>query len=194
MKPAPLARHLAAVALLLLPMQGIAAAPQAAGLPLGKHAIYLLDNQGSEHPIGHIRLQQQVGSDQVQYQLDMDTSRFTDHFLSMKEMKCLEGPEHMCFLPYPYDNPRTLTVSDLRWLEHDLLFMFKPPSQFGANFWNGVYYRMTLKDGVIEGEAQAVDLNLLAAPPENPAQPPFGIHDISETELEQRWLPRLLIR
>ncbi len=190
MRLATLARHAAAVTLLLWQMP----IASAASLPLGDRSIYLLDNQGSEHRIGRVELQQQAGSDLVAYQLEVDTGRFADHFLSMKEMKCLEGPEHMCFLPYPYDNPHTLSETDLRWLEHDLLFMFKPPSQFGANFWNGVYYRMTVTDGGIEGEARAVDLNQLAAPPDDLTQPPFGIHDINETELEQRWLPRLIIR
>ncbi|MCP8690450.1 hypothetical protein [Marinobacterium sedimentorum] len=190
MRPAVLARHATAAVLLLVQIP----IASAATLPLGTRTIYLLDNQGSEYVIGRIELQQQAASDLVTYQLDMDKRRFADHFLSMKEMKCLEGPEHMCFLPYPYDNPHTLSETDLRWLEHDLLFMFKPPSQFGANLWNGVYYQMTVTDGAIEGEARAVDLNQLAAPPDNPAIPPFGIHDINETELEQRWLPRLIIR
>ena len=55
-----------------------------------------------------------------------DTSRFTDHFLSMREFKCLPGQgEIMCLVPYPYLQPGHVAANDLAWLEHALLFMFK---------------------------------------------------------------------
>lgn len=162
--------------------------------PLGDHTVYLIDSGGAEHHIGTVSFARASGVDKTHYEFHLDTSRFNDHFLSMKEMKCLEGKELMCFIPYPYANPQTVTGSDLRWLEHDLLFMFKLPTEFGANFWNGVYYKMTVADDAIHGEARAVDLNQLAAPPDDLTKPPYGEYDVSEIELEKRWLPRLIIR
>lgn len=112
----------------------------------------------------------------------------------MKEMKCLEGPELWCFIPYPYQQPRTISTDDLRWLEHDLLFMFKKLDSFGANFWNGIYYKMQLDNGVLKGVAYSLDLNQLASPPDDLSQPPIGEFDIDEADLDKRWLPYLEIR
>ncbi|MGB1092733.1 MAG: hypothetical protein ACPGYX_11455, partial [Oceanobacter sp.] len=124
----------------------------------------------------------------------MNHDGFKDFFLSMKEMKCLEGPELMCHLAYPYDQPRTVSADDMSWLAHDLLFMFKQPGEFGANFWNGIYYDMRIENGEIRGTAQAVDLNQLASPPDDLTVPPFGEWDRDELDPKNRWLPYLLIR
>ena len=133
-------------------------------------------------------------NDQVTgYQLSLDHHRFQDHFLSMKEMKCLEGPELWCHIPYPYKNPRILNSKDQRWLEHDLLFLFKRNTEFGANFWNGIYYKISVEDGQLKGTAQALDLNLLASPPEHLERPPISELDLEEADLQKRWLPTLRI-
>ncbi|KGJ86407.1 hypothetical protein [Colwellia psychrerythraea] len=158
----------------------------------GTKTINLIAKDGQRIAIGTLEFLPLV--DKVKYQLDMDHTRFKDYFLSMKEMKCLEGPELWCHIRYPYPQPRTITPVDLRWLEHDLLFMFKKSNEFGANFWNGVYYSLTIRDGVIVGEAQAIDLNLLAAPPED-LNTPFYSEDLrDEIERVQRWLPDIEIR
>ena len=79
-------------------------------------------------------------------------------------------------------------------LSHDLLFMYKQPAEFGANFWNGVYYQLRIEDGVIKGNAQAVDLNMLASPPDDLSILPFGEWDREELEPKNRWLPFIEIR
>ena len=112
----------------------------------------------------------------------------------MKELKCLEGKELWCRIPYPYANPQTISASDLRWLEHDLLFLFKRANEFGANFWNGIYYQLQLEDDSLRGTARAVDLNRLASPPADQAVPPIGEYDSDEIEPGQRWLPGIIIR
>jgi hypothetical protein len=124
----------------------------------------------------------------------MQYDRFTDYFLSMKEMKCLEGPELMCHLPYPYRNPHWLSDTRLHWLEHDLLFMFKRPSEYGVNFWNGILYKLTATDYGYSGTGRAVDLNELAAPPEDLEAPAFKGVYLEALSTENRWLPRLEIR
>ena len=158
----------------------------------GKKQVIMLDKKNNELLIGTIDFKK-VG-DKSKYSLHLDHAKFQDYFLSMKEMKCLEGPELMCQLPYPYKQPNTVTADDFSWLSHDLLFMFKKKEDFGANFWNGIYFDMRIEDGVIKGEAQAVDLNVLAAPPEDLSIPPMGEAERDELDLSKRWLPRLVIK
>lgn len=158
----------------------------------GEKHIFLVDKKGNEIQVGSVSFQ--GGADAVSYKLHMDHDKFRDYFLSMKEMKCLEGPELMCHLAYPYKQPNTVTAEDLSWLSHDLLFMFKKPEEFGANFWNGVYYNMSVEDGMIKGVAEAVDLNLLASPPDDLNTPPMNEGERDEIDRTKRWLPDLVIR
>lgn len=152
-------------------------------------SIHLLDTKGTAVHIGSLALT--PAEQGFNYHLELDHHRFTDHFLSMKEMKCLEGKELWCHLPYPYSNPHQISRTDLRWLEHDLLFLFKRPGEFGADFWNGIYYKLAWQQDRLVGEARALDLNLLASPPDNPAGPPIGEADLDEIDRSQRWLPRI---
>lgn len=129
------------------------------------------------------------------FKVDLDYARFTDYFLSMKEMKCLEGgPELWCNLPYPYEQPRMVYRDDLGWLSYDLLFMFKKPKEFGANFWNGIYYNLNVEGDTIKGVAQAVDLNHLAAPPDDLTVQPFTEFDREPVVPKNRWLPYIEIK
>lgn len=158
----------------------------------GEKSVVLLDKAGQPTVIGHIKFEPTEGGSR--YTLTMEREQFKDYFLSMKEMKCLEGPELWCHLAYPYQQPHTVTPDDLRWLEHDLLFMFKTPKEFGANFWNGIYYKMQIDNGVITGEAQAIDLNVLASPPDDLNEPPLGEAERDDIDSDIRWLPRIEIR
>lgn len=127
------------------------------------------------------------------YELAIEHQKFQDYFLSMKEMKCLTGPELWCHIPYPYDHPHHLN-KDMRWLSHDLLFMYKTPDQFGANFWQGIYYLITPSENGFSGKAMAVDLNELAAPPPDPTQPMIDEQWLEAVSSSERWLPNLTIR
>ena len=159
---------------------------------IGKHQINLVDKKGNANLIGDITISESDNG-QLNYKLHLDHQRFTDHFLSMKEMKCLKGPELWCQISYPYANPHQITESDLRWLEHDLLFLFKRNDEFGANFWNGIYYKMKVTEEGIIGEGRAIDLNFLAAPPDDLNTPPVGEFELDDLDTEKRWLPILKI-
>ncbi|MEC4726707.1 hypothetical protein HWQ46_14230 [Shewanella sp. D64] len=158
----------------------------------GNKHIYLIDIKGHELLIGDVLLSTEA--DKTYYQIHIDHSVFKDYFLSMKEMKCLEGPELWCHLPYPYPNPREISQTDQAWLAHDLLFMYKKKADFGANFYNGIYYQLSLNNGVISGTAQAVDLNLLASAPDDLDSPPITDVELDEIEENLRWLPKLEIK
>ncbi len=129
------------------------------------------------------------------FTLHMDHARFTDHFLSMKEFKCLEGADEvMCHVPYPYKNPDVVSDTRYAWLEHNLLFLFKQPRDFGAKLWNGLYYRLERDEAGLVGIPQAVDLNLISAPPDDLATPPYNAALRDDVPAGARWIERLLIR
>ena len=183
-------KRLGAVASLFLLLAS--AAPALAWELAGTRTITLHGRNGEAIPIGTVTFQ--PAGPRTVFTLDIDHGRFKDFFLSMKEFKCLEGPEVMCLVPYPYANPATVTPDDLRWLEHALLFLYKAPKDFGARLWNGLIFRMSLTDEGIVGSVQAVDLTLIGAPPLDTTIPPFGPGDRQDINADSRWLGRLTIR
>jgi hypothetical protein len=129
------------------------------------------------------------------FTLAMDHGRFNYHFLSMKEFKCLEGgDEVMCHVPYPYKTPGTVSDTDFAWLEHSLLFLFKQPRDFGAKLWNGLYYRLERDAQGLVGLPQAVDLNLISAPPDDLNTPPYDKSQRDDVPPSAHWIERLVIR
>lgn len=154
--------------------------------------VRLIDLNGQKIDIGELIFSaKKLGVVAFKFKPNYDI--FTDFFLSMKEMKCLEGPELWCHIPYPHENPQTIEEEDYRWLEHKLIFMFKDKKSFGANFWNGIYYTLKPGNGRLLGTAQHVDLNILAAPPEDVSIPPIGEYDLELVDPKTRWLPSLVI-
>ena len=131
----------------------------------------------------------------VRFSVDMDYRPFVDHFLSMKEFKCLQGPDEvLCHVPYPYKNPGTVRAGDYAWLEHQMLFLFKQPRDFGAKLWNGLYFRLEQGADGLVGLPQAVDLNLISAPPDDLLTPPYSAGLRDEVPPGAHWIERLLIR
>ncbi len=128
------------------------------------------------------------------FTLAMDREKYTDHFLSMKEFKCVAGPrELMCHVPYPYKQPSSVTATDFAWLEHALLFMFKLPNEFGAKLWNGLYFQFALTDKGLVGKPQSVDLNAISAPPDKPDIPPYRPPLRDDVPKGSRWVTGLTI-
>ena len=112
----------------------------------------------------------------------------------MKEFKCLEGAgEVLCHVPYPYAQPGTVTPTDLAWLEHSLLFLFKLPNEFGAKLWNGLYFQLQMTDEGLVGTPQAIDLNLISAPPADLTKPPYRPALRDDIAPGARWAARLTI-
>jgi hypothetical protein len=146
-------------------------------LPEGARQLVLHGAEGRRVVIGRVVFTALPGGDR-RFALALDSAAFTDHFLSMREFKCVDGrTELLCHAPYPYERGDTVSAGAApgwAWLEHSLLFLYKKPGEFGARLWNGVYWQLRQRsDGVIEGLPQAVDLNLIAAPPARRDLPPY---------------------
>lgn len=171
-----------------------AQAPASAALLDGTKTVKLHARDGSSLPIGSVRFTP-TANGQVAFVFERDPRAFSDYFLSMREFKCVEGRgEILCHVPYPYAQPGTVSASDLAWLEHSLLFIYKLPSEFGAKLWNGIYFRLQPgPGGGLVGTPQAVDLNLIGAPPARSGVPPYGPARRDDIRPGSRWFERLTI-
>ena len=181
-------RHFACFTLAASLFTGLAQAWELAG----DKTIALHGRDGQVVPLGTVSFF--PGGGRVSFSLHLDSPRFKDFFLSMKEFKCIEAPvEIQCHVPYPYANPGTVTPDDFAWLEHALLFFYKTPREFGARLGNGLYYHLRMTERGLVGTPQAVDLDLIGVPPENPTAPPFGSAERSDIGPDSRWFGRLII-
>lgn len=128
------------------------------------------------------------------FKLALDAGPFTDHFLSMREFKCVPGPTELsCHVPYPYAQPASVKPGQYAWLEHSLLFFYKQPSEFGARLWNGIYFEFRQTETGLVGTPKAIDLNLIGAPPANLAVPPYKPALRDDMPAQARWIRSLLI-
>lgn len=158
----------------------------------GEKIIYLHDQLGKKIPAAKIMFT--PNADAITYTIDWNHALMKDYFLSMREFKCFEGEtEVQCLVPYPYKNPQTIEKNNYIWLEHSLLFLFKAPKNFGAKLWNGIYYKLSLSEQGLTGEPQAIDLNLIAAPPENLNIAPYGPEERGAMTQGARWFTHLTI-
>jgi hypothetical protein len=133
-----------------------------------------------------------AGPGQATVRVRMDPAVMRDHFLSMREFKCLAAAQEVtCHVPYPYASPTTVTEQNLQWLDHHLLFLYKKPADFGAKLWNGIIYRWRMTPTGLEGLPQAVDLNLISAPPDRLDVPPFGQNDSEPFAPDARWIRKM---
>ena len=180
----------AGLALLLL-----AAAPLASAWEwAGTKQLVAHTRDGQRIVLGRVHFESAAAPQTFAFDLRLDAERFTDHFLSMKEFKCIEGrTELSCHVPYPYPQPGTVTPTNLAWLEHSLLFLTKQPSEFGAKLWNGVYYQFELTPQGLRGRPQAVDLNRISAPPDRPEVPPLRKALRDDMPAGARWIAELTI-
>ncbi len=127
------------------------------------------------------------------YSVTMNDAAFSDHFLSMRPFKCVEGPEKTwCHVPYPYDINRT-AESDLTDLEYDFLFVWKGKTEYGIDMWNGVYYLLEPEGDAFVGRLHEMNMDILAAPPDDGNLRPVRDVDLEESDPESHWLPVLRI-
>lgn len=158
----------------------------------GDKAISLADADGNPIIVGQIRFE--PAEEGWNYAITWDEVVFANHFLSMRPFRCLEGDDtHWCHVPYPYENRRRITESDLTDLEYDLLFLWKGATEYGINLWNGIYYRMEIDGERLVGHLHEIDMGTLSAPPENGNLRPIVESDLHIAEPESHWLPFVVI-
>ena len=170
-------------ALLGLLCLAISAITHAASLNDGSYTVRL--QGGSETlDIGSLQLSRQ--GDTFTFTFAMDETKFSDQFLSMRPFKCLDGDVMICHLAYPYQKNFHISSADLIDLEYEFLFIARSPSEYGIDPYNGRYYKLSIDDGEIKGTIYAVDLNLLAAPPEDGDLRPLTHDLLDELEIERQ--------
>lgn len=152
------------------------------------HTVYLETKAGDQIEIATL------SGDSRGYSVTMTDSAFSDHFLSMRPFKCVDGPEKTwCHVPYPYAINRT-TESDFIDLEYDFLFVWKGKTEYGINMWNGVYYVIEPQDDGFVGHMHEINMDILAVPPDEGVLRPVRAVDLEETDPESHWLPILRIK
>lgn len=184
-----------ALASLLLALCGSATPlPSLAAGPLeGTRVIYAETAGGQRQTIGRVSFTP-VGDGSSRYRLTIDHQPFQDYFLSMREFKCLNGGgEIACHVPYPHPHPKVVSAADLAWLEHELLFFFKLPGEFGARLRNGLYFELRADGDRLVGTLQAIDLDLIAAAPADAGLPPYAAALREQIPGNGRFLTRIII-
>lgn len=185
------ARHQALIGLFFASLVGAAAAQPA--LPDGEKSIVAVTRDGHRTRIGAVTFRPEAGG-RASFRVQMDHAVMKDHFLSMREFKCLPAAQEVsCFVPYPYASPGTVSAGDWSWLEHHLLFFYKLPADFGARLWNGVIFKFVQTDAGLTGRPQAVDLNRIGSPPEDTSVLPYGPMERDEFAPGARWIQELRI-
>lgn len=161
-------------------------------LPQGDKVISLVANSGESLKIGKIKFQNT--EDKLTYTINLENSVFNDEFLSMRPFKCIHQPKQMiCHLQYPYQKKGYISKDDLMDLEYDLLFLHKSPSEYGINAWNGLFYQLSLTENGLDGELMEVDLNVLAAPPDEGVLRPVTRDMLYEADVDIHMFPKLVI-
>jgi hypothetical protein len=160
----------------------------------GNKAVIAVTKDGARTTIGSVAFVQTAAVDQVSFRVQMDPTVMRDYFLSMREFKCLPSAvEVSCHVVYPYPQPGVVSVTNLAWLEHSLLLLHKQPTDFGAKLWNGLMFSFRVTPHALVGKPQAIDLNLISAPPDKSNIPPFGRMDRDDFAPGARWLSELRI-
>lgn len=158
----------------------------------GKKRIFLESSNGELIYIADINFETIHG--QTSYKISLKEEPFTDQFLSMRPFQCIMGERQvMCHVPYPYPKEGNITETDLSELSYDLLFLHKSPSEYGINLWNGLFYKLAVKDNSIVGAVFEVDMNIIASPPDN-KDAPFAEDEIFEADVANYLYPRILIQ
>jgi hypothetical protein len=171
---------------------GFSVSPALANPFSGERDVMLHSGEGS--PIKVAQIAFQPSGDAAQYKITWDDSVFSDHFLSMRPFKCLEGAEKLwCRVPYPYAIARVASDEDLTDLEYDLMFVWKNEGEYGIDLWNGVYYDIAPSGDILVGTMHDFDMNVIASPPEDGNLRPIESGDLEEADADSHWLPKLTI-
>lgn len=177
----------------LLALSHSVSAEPGGSLPTGTRIVSVVNAADQTTDIATLTID--TSTSPASYKLDLLEAPFVDKFLSMRPFRCIEiGSAMLCHLPYPYAKPNEIAPNKLINLEYDLLFLQKTATEYGIDAWNGRYYRLQLNNDGIDGVLQEVDLNVLAAPPEDGVVYPITPDMLHPADPTAHLFPRLIIR
>lgn len=159
----------------------------------GSKTITIVGKNDEAIEIASIQFQQK--DNKVTYKLEFKDDKFSDEFLSMRPFKCIHvAGQMLCHLVYPYQKQGYITEQDLVDLEYDLLFLHKDATEYGIDPWNGLYYDLKIEKNGLVGILKEVDLNILAAPPEDDILRPITKDLLYDADPQHHLFPTLTIQ
>jgi len=173
--------------MLLLVLSGSA---HAAMLVAGSYTVTV---EGPAEAVDIGTLELKAGDGGFSFSFALDETRFSDQFLSMRPFKCLDGDVMVCHLAYPYERKMWVSTEDLVDLEYEFLFIVRTPKEYGIDPYNGRYFVFSVEGEEMIGRVHAVDLNLLASPPETGNLRPLEQELLDEIEAEFERFARIRI-
>lgn len=160
-------------------------------MPTMAETVYLVDQKGKRLEIATITFEKTQGA--TTYELTFKEDQFGDYFLSMRPFRCHEAERLICRQPYPYPLERTLSDTHLVPLEYDLMFISRLLGDYGIDPYHGRYYVLEKTNTGYQGTVHAVDLNTLAAPPDEGVTYPITSDILDEMEADSVVFPTLVI-
>ena len=162
-----------------------------AEIPTGQRSVFFESAAGERFELGKIDIRQNGNA--YDYDLMLNDSKFSDQFLSMRPFKCIDGDVMVCRLEYPYDKGTQISSNDMGDLEYEFLFIVRSPTEYGIDPYNGRYFVFNEQNGRLVGEVNAVDLNILAAPPQAGVKRPITEADLDYIEADNERFARVAI-
>ena len=160
----------------------------------GTRAIVLSNAGGERVQVGQVVFTPR-GDGRSAFAVVLD-AKLEEYFLAMRPFRCLTGPsQRLCNFAVVREEP-VVSADDLVPLEYALMFMRTAPASLHIDPFNGVYYRMKVVGGRIEGVAHDVDMDPFITPDSVPVERrnrPLRDADLSLGDAKTHWLPRLTI-
>lgn len=162
-----------------------------AEITAGNKIAWFESADGERTRLGSVELK--PDADGWRFEFILEDAGFSEQFLSMRPFKCLDGETMFCRLAYPYSKNNRISSNDWRDLEYEFLFIARSPKDYGIDPYNGRYYVLSEHNGKLIGEPKAVDLNILAAPPDSGVTYPITEAELDFIEVERERFVRLVI-
>jgi hypothetical protein len=165
----------------------------------GHKTVSLVTQAGDKVVIGHVDLSPKNGG--YEFNLAFKKEAFRETYMQETYFLCLpDARREICHFPFPPgdyapdDSSGFFTASDLKGLEHALLFTHKrpAPADVDVTLFNGMYYRLTVVGNRIEGTVFGVDFNRLVVTDEKEKYP-LKPDDLDSVDLRAERFPHLVI-
>lgn len=165
----------------------------------GHKTVILVNQAGEKLLIGHVDLSAREGG--YDFKLAFKREAFKEFYMPGSNFRCVVTPgKEVCHFPFPPggykpdDDSGFIAESDLRGLEHALLFVEKRPApvEVDINPFNGLYYKLKVVGVHLEGTPFGVDLKR-AIVEGSDARYPIGPGDLDPLDPSSPRFPRLII-